>query len=95
MEFLHLMAVHAHHPILVVNVGVSSVFTGELGINPAAMTHGARFPLIFPHEFVAPDQADADPTDPWTFHMAVTAGGMTGPAGLLKHLFIKALLFCR
>lgn len=84
-----LVAIHAEHTLLVMHVGLPAVFTGIFGINPAAVAESAGFAFILLDEFVALDEADADPADRRRFDMATAAGGMAAPAGLLKNLFVE------
>jgi len=83
------MAVHAQHTLLVMHIRCAAVFTGIFGIDTAAVTEGAGFPLVFFHKFMLRDESDADPAHGRGLDMAIAAGRVTAPAGLFKYFFIK------
>jgi hypothetical protein len=92
VEFGFRMAVHAHHALLVVNVGGTAVLAGELGVNPAAVAEGAGLAFVLFHEFVTVDEAEVHAGYDRAFYMAVAAGGMTAPAGLVEDFCVIGLL---
>src|SRR3989339_966691 len=90
-----LMAVHALHPFLVMDVRRPPIFAGILGINSPSVTEGAGLPFIPFYEPMSFQQPGADAADHRPFHMTVAAGGMAAPAGLFEDLLVKEFTFRR
>lgn len=93
VHFGLLVAVHAEHTLLVMNIRFPAVFTRIFGINPSAVAESAGFPLILFNEFVALNKTDADTTHGCAIDVTITAGGVAASAGLLKNLFIELFQF--
>ena len=70
MHFTLFVTIHTHHALLVVDVGRSSVFTGELRINTPSMTRGAGFAFVFLYKLMALNQAGGNSGNGWRFDMA-------------------------
>jgi hypothetical protein len=85
------MAVEAGHPLLIMDVGRSAEVSREFGIDPSPVTRGAGLAVIFRDEFVALEEPRADARYPWRPDVAVTAGGVAAPAGLLEDLLVEYL----
>ena len=80
VHFSLFVAIRAHHAFLIMDIGRAAVFTGKLGINPAAMTRSAGFAFIFLYEFMALQKAGGNTAHGRRFDMTTAAGGMTSPA---------------
>ena len=89
-----IVAVHAHHPLFVVDIRTTAILTDEFRVNPAAVAEGAGLSFISFHKPMTLDETNAYPADRGRLHVAVATGGMTDPAGLLEDLFIEDFRFC-
>ena len=94
MEFFFFVTIHAHHALLVMDVGIAAILAGKFRINPAAVTQGACFALIFFNKRVPLDEAKINAADNRTFYMAIAAGSVAVVAGLFKNLRIEGFQFC-
>jgi hypothetical protein len=56
MHFTLFVAVHAHHSLLIMDIGCSAVFAGILGINPSTVTKGTGFSFVFLHKLMTFNQ---------------------------------------
>ncbi len=90
-----LVAVHAEHPLLVMDVGPTAVFPHKLRIDPPAVAEGTGLPFVFRDEPVPLDEADADAPDRRPLYVAIPAGGVAAPAGFFKDPFVENLCLRR
>lgn len=91
MEVRLLVAVHAEHSLLVMNIGPPPVFACILRVNSSAVAEGAGLSLVFPDKAVSLDEPDADAFHCRSLHMAVAAGSVAAPAGSFKYFFVEDL----
>lgn len=89
MHLLFCMAIDAHFPFLIMDIRLAPIFARVFRIDPAAMTEGAGLAFISLNKSVPLDEADADPANGRSLHMAVAAGCVATPAGLLEHHCIE------
>jgi len=89
------MTVHTILPCLIMDVRRSAGLTGELRIDPPAVTGSAGLGFGATDELMAGDQAGAHPANNRTPHMTVAAGGMAVVARFREYLFCKNLFLRR
>lgn len=89
VKFLFLVAIHAQHAFLIMDVRRTAVITCIFRIDATAVAKRAGFAFVLFNEFMFGNQSDADATHRRTFHMAIATGCVTAPAGFLEDFFIK------
>ena len=73
MKTCLLMTVNADHTFLVMDIGGPAVFSGELRIDPSAVTEVTGLPLISFDKFMTFDEADTDTAHRRSLRVAVSA----------------------
>ena len=93
MKFSLLVAIEAGHPLLIMNIGCTTVLSREFRVNPASVAYGTGLSVIPGDELVILDKTRTDSAHLRGFHVTIAARGVTAPAGLLKYLFVEYPLF--
>jgi len=89
MEFPFLVAVKAHHSLLVMDIRRPAVFAGVLRIDTSTVAESAGFAFVLPDEFMALDEAAADSGNRRRFYMTSAAGRVAAPAGFFEDMLVE------
>jgi hypothetical protein len=93
MDLSLFVTIHAHQSFFIMDIGTAAILAGKFRVYSPAMAECARLSFVFFHETVPLDETDINPADLRGLYMAITAGSVTGPAGLFKNLSVKSYRF--